>query len=246
MATAANLAAATTHLTDIKGAGWTTTDTLEAIRDRGDAAWITASGFMPSTEDGSSFSAIPDMASQTLLTAVAGYIDTEIAAILLSTGTTIPALIATAQADLDIITGADGVNLLSGTQSSIDAIESAVSDKTGYKLASDGLALVTSWTVGITGDLNGNVTGSVGSVSGNVDGSVASVVGHTAQTGDSFARLGAPVGASISADIAAVQADLPIKIAKNTAISNFPFIMVLSSDDITPGNRAHGNGPAVN
>ncbi len=33
------------------------------------------------------------------------------------------AAIATAQADLDIITGADGVNLLSGTQASIDAIE---------------------------------------------------------------------------------------------------------------------------
>jgi hypothetical protein len=30
---------------------------------------------------------------------------------------------------------------------------------------------------------------------------------HTSQTGDNFARLGAPVGASISADIAAVQAD---------------------------------------
>lgn len=32
-------------LTEIKGAGWTTTDTLEAIRDRGDAAWLTATGF---------------------------------------------------------------------------------------------------------------------------------------------------------------------------------------------------------
>jgi hypothetical protein len=39
-------------------------------------------------------------------------------------------------------------------------------DKTGFKLASDGLALVTSWTVGITGNLTGNVTGSVGSISG--------------------------------------------------------------------------------
>lgn len=39
-------------------------------------------------------------------------------------------------------------------------------DKTGYKLASDGLAQVTSWTVAITGNLTGNVTGSVGSISG--------------------------------------------------------------------------------
>lgn len=38
------------------------------------------------------------------------------------TTTDIPALIATAQADLDILTGADGANLLSATQASIDAI----------------------------------------------------------------------------------------------------------------------------
>jgi hypothetical protein len=41
-----------------------------------------------------------------------------------------------------------------------------VSDKTGFKLASDGLAQVTSWTVAITGNITGNVTGSVGSISG--------------------------------------------------------------------------------
>jgi hypothetical protein len=41
-----------------------------------------------------------------------------------------------------------------------------ISDKTGFKLASDGLASVTAWTVGITGNLTGNVTGSVGSISG--------------------------------------------------------------------------------
>jgi hypothetical protein len=42
----------------------------------------------------------------------------------------------------------------------------AVSDKTGFKLASDGLAQVTAWTVAITGNITGNVTGSVGSISG--------------------------------------------------------------------------------
>jgi hypothetical protein len=46
------------------------------------------------------------------------------------------------------------------------SLAQVVSDKTGYKLASDGLVLVTDWTVDITGDLNGNVTGSVGSISG--------------------------------------------------------------------------------
>jgi hypothetical protein len=46
------------------------------------------------------------------------------------------------------------------------SVAQVVADKEGYKLASDGLALVTAWTVGITGNLTGNVTGSVGSISG--------------------------------------------------------------------------------
>lgn len=49
------------------------------------------------------------------------------------------------------------------------SIAEVVGDKTGYKLASDGLSLVTSWTVNITGNLSGSVgsvTGSVGSISG--------------------------------------------------------------------------------
>ena len=47
----------------------------------------------------------------------------DVDAILTDTGTTIPNQITTAQNDLDIITGATGVNLLTATQASIDAIE---------------------------------------------------------------------------------------------------------------------------
>src|SRR3990167_8745562 len=36
---------------------------------------------------------------------------------------------------------------------------------------------------------------------------VSTLTGHTAQTGDNFARLGAPAGASVSADVAAVKVD---------------------------------------
>jgi hypothetical protein len=39
-----------------------------------------------------------------------------------------------------------------------------VSDKTGFKLASDGLAQVTAWTVNITGSLSGNVGGIAGTI----------------------------------------------------------------------------------
>lgn len=48
-ATAANQTTIINHLTDIKGATFNaSTDSLEAIRDRGDAAWITATGFATS------------------------------------------------------------------------------------------------------------------------------------------------------------------------------------------------------
>jgi len=43
-------------------------------------------------------------------------------------------------------------------------------------------------------------------LSGRVDASVGDYPGNTPQTGDSFARLGAPAGASVSADVAAVNA----------------------------------------
>ncbi|MFN9110157.1 MAG: hypothetical protein ACK5XN_08830, partial [Bacteroidota bacterium] len=57
------------------------------------------------------------------------------------------------------------------------SIAEVVGDKTGYKLASDGLSLVTSWAVGITGNITGNLLGSVGSVTGNVGGNVTGSVG---------------------------------------------------------------------
>lgn len=42
---------------------------------------------------------------------------------------------------------------------------------------------------------------------GNVIPTVTTLTGHTAQTGDTFARIGAPAGASVSADVAAVKVD---------------------------------------
>ncbi|QOZ25283.1 hypothetical protein [Bradyrhizobium sp. CCBAU 51753] len=102
-----------------------------------------------------------------------------------------------------------------------------VSDKTGFTLASDGLAAVTAWTVAITGNITGNLSGSVGSVTGNIGGSVGSIsgvafptnfgalgigsgghvlnvdtlttyTGNTPQTGDAFALIGT-AGAGLTA-----------------------------------------------
>lgn len=70
----------------------------------------------------------------------------------------------------------------------------------------------------------------------------------TPQTGDSFARLGAPAGASVSADLAAIEAQtddigaagagltaIPsTDVVKNAVLSDFEFLMVDSLDHITP------------
>lgn len=52
-------------------------------------------------------------------------------------------------------------------------------------------------------DIRGNITGNlVGTVS-----TLTTYTGNTVQTGDAFARLGAPAGASVSADVAAIKSD---------------------------------------
>jgi hypothetical protein len=58
------------------------------------------------------------------------------------------------------VTGNVGGNV-AGSVNSVTTV-----DKTGYKLASDGLDLVTAWTVAVTGNITGNLSGSVGSVTG--------------------------------------------------------------------------------
>jgi hypothetical protein len=55
--------------TEIKGATWAATDTLEAIRDRGDAAWVTATGF--STLDAAGVRAAVGLATASLDTQLA-------------------------------------------------------------------------------------------------------------------------------------------------------------------------------
>ena len=61
-----------------------------------------------------------------------------------------------------------------------------VSDKTGFSLASGGLAAVTAWTVNITGNLSGSVGSVTGNVGGNVVGSVASVTGRVTANTDQW------------------------------------------------------------
>ncbi|MCP4876126.1 MAG: hypothetical protein GY896_11725 [Gammaproteobacteria bacterium] len=96
--TPTTLAAIITDLDDVKGTGF--------VKDTHSLVDIEA--YVDILDDGTSGNA---------------KIATDAAAILVDTATTIPGTITTAQNDLDIITGASGVNLLTATQASIDAIE---------------------------------------------------------------------------------------------------------------------------
>ncbi len=92
--------------TEIKGASWSSgTDTLEAIRDRGDAAWLTgAGGSAPTVE------------------AIRAEIDsnsTQLAAILTDTGTTIPAQLSNNETTVNTIsTKMDEVHKIHGLDAS--------------------------------------------------------------------------------------------------------------------------------
>lgn len=83
-----------------------------------------------------------------------------------------------------------------GDAAYLTATSVTVSDKTGFKLASDGLAAVTTWTVSITGNLTGNVTGSVGSVaSGGITAAsiAADAIGASELASDAVAEIAAAV-----------------------------------------------------
>jgi hypothetical protein len=139
------------------------------------------------------------------------------------------------------------------------SVAQVVSDKTGYKLASDGLALVTAWTVGITGNLTGNVTGSVGSISGvtfpaNFSNLEITVGGGIAELGPNSIPEDAFVSGAVSAR--ALASDAANEIA--TAVSGIQVLSRLDSmieddgsgqfrfDTIALSMGAGGAGGAVN
>ena len=178
-------------LTAMKGATFAgATDSLEAIRDRGDAAWLTGAGgsdrlLMVDTT-------IATLASQTSFTLTSGSADDDAynnCTIVIEDVST-----ATQKAVGTIFNYAGATKTVTlKYDPAIFAI--AVTDKV-YILAENALkSTLANRQLNVAAD---------GDIAGNIDGSVASVVGHTAQTGDSFARLGAPAAASIAADLLAI------------------------------------------
>jgi hypothetical protein len=68
---------------------------------------------------------------------------------------------------------------------------------------------------------------------------VSTLTGHTPQTGDAFARLGAPAGVSVSADVAAVKVDTASAVTRTTDIqARLPAALVSGRIDASVGAMA--------
>lgn len=79
--------------TDLGGAYDDATDSLEAIRDRGDSAWITATGFSTLTQgDIRTAVGLASANLDTQLSTIAGYIDTEITTLITNVATILAAV----------------------------------------------------------------------------------------------------------------------------------------------------------
>lgn len=116
-------------------------------------------------------------------------------------------------------------NLTGNVSGSVGSVTGAVGSVTG--------------AVGsVTGNVGGNVVGSVASVTGNVGGNVVgSVASVSAAVTPDAASVRSAVGlasANLDTQLAAIQADSPNRVTKNVALSGFPFVMVDSTDHVTP------------
>jgi hypothetical protein len=114
------------------------------------------------------------------------------------------------------------VGSVTGAVGSVTAgvIVTTNNDKTGYALSSAAIQAI--WDA-LTSALTtvGSIGKAIVDLTGRVVGTIATG-SHTAQSGDNYARLGAPAGASVSADVAAINAkttNLPAAPASTTNIT---------------------------
>lgn len=143
--------------------------------------------------------------------------------------------LATAQTDLDTLTGSDGATLataqaLYAPAKAGDAMALTSSERTTlaaviWNALTSGMSTVGSigkkladWTIHSAADVWASVTRTLTAAT-----NITSTGGTTVpQTGDSFARLGAPAGASVSADVAAAKVDTAAIKAKTDNLPTDP------------------------
>lgn len=189
-----------THLTDIKGATFVgADDSLEAVRNRGDSAWITGGG-----------TGLSALATGTAQDGTGGNIKLAAGASAstnLYRGARILITGGTGDEQSRIITHYDGGTKIATitpvwvtTPDGTSTYEIQAADSNVEAIHSDAQSMV---------DLKDFADAGYDPATNKVQGvvladTVTALTGHTAQTGDSFARLGAPAAASVSADLLAI------------------------------------------
>lgn len=202
-----------------------TTDSMQAIRDRGDAAWTTGAGgsdrlLMVDTT-------IATLSSQTSFTLTAGSADDDAynnCTIVIEDAST------ATQKAVGMVSDYAGSTKTVTLKYDPGIFTMATSDKV-YILAENSLK-----STAQNRQLDVTATGAAGIDWGNVENqstavdlsatdiqlcdTITTYTGNTVQTGDAFARLGAPAGASVSADIATVVTQIG---TAGDGLSNIPW-----------------------
>ncbi len=200
-----------------------TTESLQAIRDRGDTAWTSAESsiLMQNTT-------IATLASQTSFTLTAGSADDSayLGCVVVVTDAS-----TAVQKCVGIVSAYTGstktVTLLVDpavfTMAIGDTIDILADRSLKASVPTRTLAITAAGRPGVDWANVENPSSTVGLSATTVGtvttcATVTTLTGHTAQTGDSFARIGAPVGADISADIAAVKVDTAATLVDTSVI----------------------------
>jgi len=202
-----------TKINDIQGATFATgTDSLEAIRNQGDSAWITATGF--ATPTNITAGTITTATNVTTLNGIAANVITA-AATAADFGTEVGNAVWDTDATGRQTQGTFGQAIGDPVADTTTIYQAVATDATGDNVAVDVVALkaetvliladtddigvagagltainLPNQTMDITGNITGNlsgsvgsVTGAVGSVAGNVDGNVTGSVGSNLELG---------------------------------------------------------------
>jgi hypothetical protein len=158
-----------------------TTDSQEAIRDRGDAAWAGTGATAGEIADAVLDEALSGHTTAGTLGKAVADIETDATAILLDTNEIqtddVPGLIATAQADLDLLTGADGATLATSQPNYAPALasvatEARLAELDAANLPTDIAALPT--TAEVNAEVDTAIADAFGIVSGTVNDAGAS------------------------------------------------------------------------
>jgi hypothetical protein len=183
-----------------------TTDSQEAIRDRGDAAWAGTGATAGEIADAVLDEALSGHTTAGTLGKAVADIETDATAILADTNELqtddVPGLIATAQADLDLLTGTDGATLATSQPNYAPATAAALTTHDGKLDTVDGIV------DDILTDTGTTLPGTLTSIAAFIDTEVAAILVDTGTTlPDLIAALNDLSAAAVNAEVDTAIAD---------------------------------------